>query len=192
MRTLRALLPLLALAGLLGLSARPLAAAPAPVAVAVVDVLELINAYPGYKRAKDALEAAAKAAQAKFDADKKEIEALEAKLKIEVPAGAPNRAAQELVVAKKKVQSEFDLKWQIRVAQDEYMATLIRVHGEVYGYVAQYARTNGIGIVLQMTKEPLTGKSPDELIPNIIVRSVFYYDPSLDVTGAVKATFPQG
>ncbi len=41
-----------------------------------------------------------------------------------------------------------------------------------------------------MTKEPLTGKSPDELIPNIVVRSVFFYNPDLDVTKAVIATFP--
>lgn len=189
---LRSLLPVLALAGLLGWAARPAVAAPAPVAIGVVDVLELINAYPGYKKAKDSLEAAAKLAQNEFDVVKKDVEAMEAKLKVEVPQNAPNRAATEKQIGMRKLQGEFELKWKIRVAQDEYMATLIRVHGEVYGYVAQYARNNGIGIVLQMTKEPLTGKSPDELIPNIVVRSVFYYDPSLDITGAVKATFPQG
>jgi Skp family chaperone for outer membrane proteins len=189
MRT-SALLAVLALLGLLGAAARPAVAEPKPVAIGVVDVLELINSYPGYKKAKDALEAAAKGAQAHFDAAKKEIEATEARLKIEVAQNAPNRVAQEKTLAQQKMMAEFELKWKIRVAQDEYMATLIKVHGEVYGYVAQYARGAGIGIVLQMTKEPLTGKSPDELIPNIVVRSVFWYDPTLDITGAVKATFP--
>ncbi|MFM8385719.1 MAG: OmpH family outer membrane protein [Planctomycetia bacterium] len=180
---------LLALAAACVLPA-PAAAAPAPMPVGVVDILELINAYPGTAQAQAELESAAKTAQAEFDVVKKEVAALEEKLKIEVAQGAPGRAAQEKVVAQKKMNAEFDLKWKVKVAQDAYMATLIRVHAEVVALVARHARENGFGLVLQMTKEKLSGKSPDELIPNIIVRTVAYWSPDLDITEAVKKSFP--
>lgn len=166
------------------------AAAPAPMPVGVVDILELINAYPGTKQAQAELEAAAKTAQAEFEVVKKEVASLEEKLKIEVAQNAPGRAAQEKVVAQKKLAAEFDLKWKVKAAQDAYMVTLVRVHAEVQALVAKHARENGFGLVLQMTKEPLAGKSPDELIPNIIVRTVAYWSPDLDITEAVKRSFP--
>lgn len=182
---------LIACALLLVPLAAPASAQPTPVAIAVVDVLALMNDFPGYKRAKEALETTAKQVQAEFEVAKKEIDALEAELKVKVPLAAPNRTGMEKTIATKKMQSKFDLEWRLRVAQDEHMTTLIRVHGEVTAAVGKFARDNGYGLVLQMTKEPLTGRTPDELIPNIIVRSVAYYAPELDITAAVKATFPK-
>jgi Skp family chaperone for outer membrane proteins len=182
---------LLASALLVAPCAAPAIAQPTPVAIAVVDMLSLMNDFPGFKRAKDALETTAKQVQSEFELAKKEIDTLETELKVKVPLNAPNRTAMEKTIATKKMQSKFDLEWRLRVAQDEHMTTLIRVHSDVSALVGKYARENGYGLVLQMTREPVTGRTPDELIPNIIVRSVVYHDPALDITAAVKATFPK-
>jgi Skp family chaperone for outer membrane proteins len=169
----------------------PVASAePGAASVAVVDMLKLINAHPDFKRAKDTLDQKLKAADSARKAAEDQLKLDEQQLEKDFPRDHPQRPAAEKALQQRRITAKFDWEWTLKLTQDEYMRSLISIHGKVVGFVAQYARANKISLVLQMTNEPVTGKSPDEFIPNVVVRSVVHFDDALDITAAVMKTFP--
>jgi Skp family chaperone for outer membrane proteins len=175
----------------------PAAAALAPASahaegsqVAVVDMLKLINSFPEFKRAKETLDAKLKAAESARKAAEDQLKLDEQQLEKDFPRSHPQRAAAEKSLQVRRITAKFDWEWTLKLTQDEYMRSLISIHGKVVGYVGDYARANKIALVLQMTDEPVTGKSPDEFIPNVVVRSVVYFEKPLDITDAIVKSFP--
>lgn len=158
--------------------------------VAVVDMLRLINAHPEFKRAKDLLDQKLKTADSARKAAEDQLKLDDQQLERDFPRDHPQRAAAERGLQVRRITAKFDWEWTLKTAQDEYMRALISIHGKVVGFVGQYARANKLSLVLQMTNEPVTGKSPDEFIPNVVVRSVVYFEQALDITDQVIKTFP--
>jgi Skp family chaperone for outer membrane proteins len=177
----------LAAAALL-LSPRPSEAADTP--IAVVDMLKCVKAHPSFVKAQADFENRAKAADAEKERRMEDMRVLAKKLEMDVPKESPQFLTELRSLKVKETQMKFEWEWSARVAQDEYVRTLISIYDQVKGIVANYARANKIMLVVQMTEERLQAKDPTEFTANVVVRSVPYFDPSLDITKKVIDTFP--
>jgi Skp family chaperone for outer membrane proteins len=171
------------------LSARPSEAAE-PIPVAVVDMLKCVKSHPAFKKAQADFETKAKAADADREQNIKDLEAMAKDLALFVAKDSPEYLDKMRAYEVRKNTSEFAWKWSAKLAQEEYVRTLIGIYDQVKGLVAKYARDNRIMLVLQMTEERLQAKDPTEFTANVVVRSVPYFDASMDISNKVIATFP--
>jgi Skp family chaperone for outer membrane proteins len=166
------------------------AAAADDLPIAVVDMLKCVKSHPAFKKAQTDFEAKAAAAEADQKRRVDEMREMAKKVELETPKDSPQYLDKLRSLEMKRTQMEFELKWSARVAQDEYVRTLISIYDQVKGFVASYARENRIALVLQMTEERLQAKDPTEFTANVVVRSVPYFDGALDITNKVIARFP--
>ena len=171
------------------LCARPSDAAE-PMPIAVVDMLKCVKAHPAFVKAQADFETKAKAADAQREKSIDDMKEMAKELELKTPKESPEYLAKLRSLEVKRTQMEFEWKWSARVAQEEYVRTLTSIYDQVKGIVANYARANRIMLVLQMTEERLQAKDPTEFTANVVVRSVPYFDPSMDITTKVIATFP--
>lgn len=185
---MRRLLAGLAVIALLAAPRPSEAAEPTP--IAVVDMLKCVKTHPAFRKAQADFEAKAKAADADREQNIKDLEAMAKDLSLDTAKDSPQYLDKMRAYEVKKNTSEFAWKWSAKLAQEEYVRTLISIYDQVKGIVAKYARDNKIMLVLQMTEERLQAKDPTEFTANVVVRSVPYFDPSLDITTKVIATFP--
>jgi Skp family chaperone for outer membrane proteins len=161
-----------------------------PVPIAVVDMLKCVKSHPAFRKAQSDFETKAKAADSDRDKGVEDVKALMKNLELEQLKDTPQYQEKRRQLEVRKMQVEFQWKWNANIAQEEYVRTLISIYEQVKGLVAAYARTNRIGLVLQMTDEKLQAKDPTEFTANVVVRSVPYFDPALDITSKVIATYP--
>jgi Skp family chaperone for outer membrane proteins len=180
----------------LALTAAALLAAPRaveaadPVPIAVVDILKCVNAHPGLRKAAADIATREAEAVAARDRGLEDMKAIAKDLELDTQKDSPGYQDKVKQFERRKAQVDFEWKWSIRVAQEEYVRALIGVYEQVKGLVAKYARDNRILLVLQMTDEKLQAKDRADFTANVVVRSVPYYDTSLDITSKVIAMLP--
>ena len=144
---------------LAGLAVITLIAAPRPseaaepVPIAVVDMLKCVKAQADF-------ETKAKAADADREKNIEDMKAMAKELEMDTAKDSPQFTDKVRALEVKKNTAEFQWKWSARVAQEEYVRTLISIYDQVKGIVAKYARDNKIMLVLQMTEERLQAKDP--------------------------------
>ncbi len=159
----------------------------APVSnAAVVDMLTLIEAHPETALIRQKFDNAKKKAQENFDRSKADIDKAQKEL-VAMGKKDPRRRAKENQILMQVVQAEHKAKRAVQIAHQDYMDDLESVFKAVRSVVADYARRNGIQLVLQKTEDDLSPKDEQDYIWKVALRSVVYYEPELDITEAVEA-----
>lgn len=165
-------------------------AAPEPLPIAVVDILRCVNAHPGLKKAKADIDTREATAVAERDRGLEDMKAIAKDLEIDQAKDSPGYTDKVKLFERRKAQVDFEWKWSIRVAQEEYVRTLVGVYEQVKGLVAKYARDNHLLLVLQMTDEKLRAKDQSDFTANVVVRGVPYFDVTLDITPKILQLLP--
>ncbi len=163
----------------------------APVSnVAVVDMLQLIEAHPETAQVRQAFDDAKKKAQENLDRSKTRIEKLNAEL-VAMGKDDPDRRAKESQILMQVVTAEHSAKRLLQIAGQEYMDGLEQAFNAVRSIVKDYARKNGIQLVLQKTEDDLSPRDEQDFIWKVALRGVLYSEAELDITEAVKKELPK-
>ncbi len=184
----------LALGGLLstGLFAqRPVVAAPGDAPrVAAVDMFKLLKDAPSQKVI-DAKRKADRDAVEAFKEDQgKKLRALNEEL-ANLTRLDPKRRGLEENLARASALAEFEVKWRVARADEDYSAALEKLYAEVRGMIREVASSNGFNLVIAKTDEALNLDRPGEFTLSVAMRPVLYADRTVDITGLVADRLAQ-
>lgn len=184
----------LAVGGLLasGLVAhRPVVAAPGDAPrVAAVDVFKLLKDAPSQKAIDAKRKADRDAVEAFKEEQGKKLRALNEEL-----AGLtkfdPRRRGLEENLARASALAEFEVKWRVARADEDYSTALEKLYAEVRGTIREVASANGYALVIAKTDDALNLERPSEFTLSVAMRPVLYADRTVDITGLVADRLAQ-
>ena len=168
--------------------ASPVEAAPEG-KVAVVDVLDLLDHHPDTVKLRQKLKADEAAALTYLKESQQRLE----KLREEILAlsDGPERRRKQARFDKQRWNSKYDFEQMGRESQWAYVKELERIYAGVVAVIRNYARKNGISVVMQMTDDELSAADQNDYVMKIALRTVVYFEPSIDITEQVRALFPR-
>ena len=176
-------LPLLALfaipTGIVGSSAQP-----ATSCVATVDMGRLMSEHKEYLEDRKAVDLWQQEMRGMFEKKAADLMQLQEDLMQWEPdsdryAEGVNDVEMErfhLDLMQKQVAREFDKK---------IVKSLSGAHQRAVAAVEEYREANGIELVIQHNSEPVRGRNGEEVVGEILLRSVVAFSPQLDITEAV-------
>ena len=180
------IVPVLAILTILAVT--PSATAAPEVKVAVVDMLDLINKHPDTAALRKLFEKKEQEAGEFLQRSKERLERLRKEI-LELGEGDTRRVNKQSQFEKQAWLDEYDFKFKINAARRQYVRELETIHAAVRSNVSQYARNNGISLVLQMTKDELNATDRNDYVMKVALRAVVWFDTPLDITDEVAKMF---
>jgi|GEM_PF-3215593 len=184
----------LALGGLLSsglLPQRPVVAAPGDAPrVAAVDMFKLLKDAPSQKVIDTKRKADRDAVEAFKEEQGKKLRSLQEEL-ANLTRLDPKRRSLEENLARASALAEFEVKWRVARADEDYSAALEKLYAEVRGMIREVASSNGFNLVIAKTDEALNLDRPGEFTLSVAMRPVLYADRTVDITGLVADRLAQ-
>ncbi|MEY2741654.1 MAG: hypothetical protein RIS21_22 [Planctomycetota bacterium] len=101
--------------------------------------------------------------------------------------GSPDQLDLKKKIEVAKVDLSIDKELIAMNYQRMLVELLKKVYDDIRREVKAVAQEKGLKMVLLHTSGEIGGRTRQEVINNILVRPVFYFDPSLDITAEVVA-----
>lgn len=180
--------PLSLLVALFAVVAFAVPATAAPEGVAVVDMVQLITKHPRATDLQRKLEGRQQEAEAYAEAENKGLRALGAEIDL-IGRNNPMRRAKEKEFLTRSQLLKLEIEWRKEEALREYMLGLERLYTEIQALVGDYARRNGIQLVLLSSKPELQASDFNDYAAKVRLRGVVFSEPALDITDQIRAMF---
>ena len=169
----------------LDLTARPEPPRAQASRIAVVDLFRILKEARPFAEAQDAVRSwIEKEQRTNLGVKKSEIESLEAELEM-FEGDSDQRRSLVLNHGLAKLRFEHELEHLESERARRITESQKQAFAETKQAVAEYAKAQGIDLVLQFRTGPLAGLNRGELTSEMYLRNVLYSDAPLDITGSV-------
>ena len=163
--------------------AQPAASASPATHVAVIDVGYIFKNHARFKQAMDKMKDEVLQAENVLKAERDRINGLMEQLK-GFNVGTPEYKKLEAEVA--KAQGDFSVNAQLQKKDfmDREAKVYLQVYNEIERAVSQFARDNGIAVVLRFDGDPVDATDRNRILGSI-TKPIVYHDPQIDITADV-------
>jgi Skp family chaperone for outer membrane proteins len=158
--------------------------------VAAVDVFKLLKDAPSQKAIDTKRKADRDAVEAFKEEQGKKLRALKDELE-GLTKFDPRRRGLEENLARASALAEFEVKWRVARADEDYSTALEKLYAEVRGTIREVASANGFALVIAKTDDALNLERPSEFTLSVAMRPVLYADRTVDITGLVADRLAQ-
>jgi len=174
----------ISLAGAVSAAQAPQAAAqPAGLNVAVLDVNHIFEHYKRFATMKSQIDVQVKRATAESKREKEAIEALAKQLSKLKPGSKAYEALEEQLTNRQALlPAKMEMQEKAFLQQEAKM--YYTVYRELAQEAAQYAKANGIQLVLRVHGDPVDIDNPDDVVREV-EKSVIWFDKSRDITAII-------
>lgn len=173
------------LAGAVYVTAAPAAPA-APVRIGVIDFGAILQNYNRMKDSEKVLSDVKNRISEEYKARSAAIEQSKTKLQMHTPDSDAYAATQKDIIAKSaELQAWQEMKG--REVLDRQRAVIRDVYGDVERGTADYAKTNGLTLVLKSEKLDLSSLSARDMDFRVSLKQVIYCADEMDITEVLTA-----
>lgn len=158
--------------------------------VAVVDMFDLLEKAPSKKVIDAKRKADRDAVEAFKEEQGKKLRELNGEL-AKLTKFDPKRRGLEESLARASALAEFEVKWRVARADEDFSDALEKLYAEVRGTIREVATANGYAMVIAKTDEALNLDRPGEFTLSVAMRPVLYADRTVDITGLVADRLAQ-
>jgi len=164
-------------------TAAPAARTAPAVHTAVIDVGYIFKNHARFKQAMDKMKDEVLQAENVLKAERDRINGLMEQLK-GFNVGTPEYKKLEAEVA--KAQGDFSVNAQLQKKDfmDREAKVYLQVYNEIERAVSQFARDNGIAVVLRFDGDPVDATDRNRILGSI-TKPIVYHDPQIDITADV-------
>jgi Skp family chaperone for outer membrane proteins len=162
-------------------------AAEAAPKVAIVDMGQCMQAHAETKKLEEQFAAKQKQAEKNYKEAQKRLEELRLQLEA-MNKEDPRRALKARQLELQAATAKFNYEWDGRDAQQEFVRGLTSIYNAIVAQVKDYARQNGIEIVLSRTgKERIEAADLQDFGLQTRMHIVLFAEDKNDITDAIKA-----
>ncbi len=156
--------------------------------VSVVDLVKVMREHKESARIEKAFRDARTQADDNLKADQKQLEGMKKELE-KLGLTDPDRMLKEKRYQQQLANAKFNYEWARQAAVRKYATMLESLYKGVRSVIADYARTNGIDVVLVKTdpQQPMNPVDHQDVYLKTRLRVVIYADAKTDITDAILA-----
>ncbi|MFM7185171.1 MAG: OmpH family outer membrane protein [Planctomycetota bacterium] len=164
-------------------TAAPAARTAPAVHTAVIDVGYIFKNHARFKQAMDKMKDEVLQAENVLKAERDRINGLMEQLK-GFNVGTPEYKKLEAEVAKAQGDFSVNAGLQKKDFMDREAKVYLQVYNEIERAVSQFARDNGIAVVLRFDGDPVDATDRNRILGSI-TKPIVYHDPQIDITADV-------
>ena len=150
--------------------------------VAVIDISKVFKEHPRFKQAMEAMRQEVKAFEGKLQVRGQEIQKIQAQMKTFQPGSAEYKSHEEQIL-QIQAAGQVEAAKQKKAFLEKEAKIYYSVYNEVVNEVAEFAKQNGIAIVVRFNSEPIDPNNRQSVLEGVN-RAVVYQSQS-NITNAI-------